>query len=446
MKQNRRTFLKTATALALALNVNASRAQQNRHTVVIVTLTGGFDHSMLLPIFTKNSTSILSPAVHYANQNTFDFYNTKLINNPRVLSPDHPLIAKYGNLLSFTEGIYMDGQNDHVSALAVLVRCSTSDGPPSFAAMLAELLGAGTQHGCVSFGKAPYHSGNGLSPFAQGISLPSSLSTAQNMISSDFSLDDLSQQDLDDAAREFYHSQAGGLARFNANADQIRGVLKDFRAFSTDITAGTQQKLLEQFTLEPQILAPYLAINHPYGQGRHEPLAAAAKMINTGNVAGCFMIPLGFLEGFNSYDTHNDFSNDEKQQQMLQMDFTALSIFLDQIGPRLQDTTVIVQSEFGRTPLLNAAGGKDHWGFNNAFMVISPLIRPGRFGNVNPLDYAALPLEYNDGSSNPISCRGFYRGFLEMLVERQLTTAPQDKIESLMRQFLRGPVPKGLFS
>jgi uncharacterized protein (DUF1501 family) len=42
----------------------------------------------------------------------------------------------------------------------------------------------------------------------------------------------------------------------------------------------------------------------------------------------------------------------------------------------VDDTLVLVVSEMGRSPLLNALGGKDHWPFTSS-MLIGPNVRPG---------------------------------------------------------------------
>ena len=438
--------LNTSSWLGARAAAAASPLSGARHNVVFVTCTGGIDHSMILPVFKGGTDHTLSPAVDFASRKTFPFYNTELFLNPSVLYPEHPMIAQYGHLLSFIDGIFMDGQNDHAAALAVMVRGRLAEGVASFAAVLGELLGQETKHALVTFGRAPYHSGVGLSPRAGGIALPKSLSTLQEMVAGDFVLDGLTQDDLDTLSVDFLKSPEGEVLKYHVSENRVRGLLRDFREFSSKADPTVKKQLLSEFSLDPNLFAPYLEITHEYGRDRHEPFALTAQMIKQGNTAACYVIPLGMLEGFNSYDTHNNFSNDVKQQAMLKMDLTALSIFLGQLGEHLNHTTVIVQSEFGRTPKLNAAGGKDHWGFNNMFLMISPLFRPGRFSLADPNDYGPLGCAYSDGSQAPLTCRGFYRGFIEMLLERQLVTATPQQIDVVLRQSFAGPKPVGLFS
>jgi uncharacterized protein (DUF1501 family) len=75
------------------------------------------------------------------------------------------------------------------------------------------------------------------------------------------------------------------------------------------------------------------------------------------------------------WDTHED--NDDQQSPLWEGLFDGLSelmILLDgtpgKTAPSLADETmVIVLSEMGRTPQLNAADGKDHWPYTSVLMV-----------------------------------------------------------------------------
>jgi hypothetical protein len=76
-----------------------------------------------------------------------------------------------------------------------------------------------------------------------------------------------------------------------------------------------------------------------------------------------------------SFDTHDANALQVPQHEML---FTGLKLLVDALadkpgkagGPTLLDETVIaVVSEMGRTPLLNATGGKDHWPVTSALLL-----------------------------------------------------------------------------
>lgn len=85
---------------------------------------------------------------------------------------------------------------------------------------------------------------------------------------------------------------------------------------------------------------------------------------------------------YNSWDTH--VSNDIYQSQNFQMLFTGLGELMDLLASvpgetastLAEETVVIVLSEMGRTPQLNAGQGKDHWPYTSAM-----LVGPGITGN-----------------------------------------------------------------
>jgi len=97
-----------------------------------------------------------------------------------------------------------------------------------------------------------------------------------------------------------------------------------------------------------------------------------------------------------SLDTHE--SNwDTDQPMLLQRAFVALRGLLDDLrstDPSLTNTTVVVHSEFGRTPKFNGRGGRDHW-FANSFAVFGGGLRRGVFGATQPetLGLAKVDLE-----------------------------------------------------
>ncbi len=64
---------------------------------------------------------------------------------------------------------------------------------------------------------------------------------------------------------------------------------------------------------------------------------------------------------FGSWDTHAfHYNGIETQMPMFDIAFAGLVSDLDQRG-MLDSTLIVVNSEFGRTPKINAGGGRDHW-------------------------------------------------------------------------------------
>src|SRR5262249_50272224 len=65
-----------------------------------------------------------------------------------------------------------------------------------------------------------------------------------------------------------------------------------------------------------------------------------------------------------SWDTHNR-QHPRMREHLLPAFDKAVSAFLDELTERglLDETLVTWWGEFGRTPKINGAGGRDHWGF-----------------------------------------------------------------------------------
>jgi len=88
------------------------------------------------------------------------------------------------------------------------------------------------------------------------------------------------------------------------------------------------------------------------------------------------------IERFGGFDTHGD---NTQQNQSFQNVFSFLDGFLvalaaeagaGQAASLLDQTTVVVCSEFGRTPLLNVDGGKDHHPWDS-YLVVGKRVRGG---------------------------------------------------------------------
>lgn len=79
-----------------------------------------------------------------------------------------------------------------------------------------------------------------------------------------------------------------------------------------------------------------------------------------------------------SWDTHTDQHRRMKDHLLPAFD-RGLSALLDDLGERglLDETLVTWYGEFGRTPKVNSAGGRDHWGFCQSIGMAGGGTRPG---------------------------------------------------------------------
>ncbi len=83
------------------------------------------------------------------------------------------------------------------------------------------------------------------------------------------------------------------------------------------------------------------------------------------------------------WDTHA--SNDERQSRLFEELFSDLSHLMGELasepapngGTLAEITTVVVMSEMGRTPTMNASGGKDHWPYTSV-IYIGPAVQGER--------------------------------------------------------------------
>ncbi|MEY4066431.1 MAG: hypothetical protein RIR26_2639 [Pseudomonadota bacterium] len=450
-KLSRRSFFHVAGAAALSAALSRSIVGRDlfsrpKHNFVIITLQGGVDHSQFLPVF--NSANELSTNIHFPTSEIFEAHGIRLLNVPKVLTPSSTLISNFGNRLAFLSGLQMDGQNAHNAALAVLMRGSTENSALSFASVLGELTGHGTKYGVVSFGVQPFRNSVGLSEMGTGTTLPQKLSSLGEQLRFPDSFDGMTGEEYIDAITSFSRKYNTDSDLNHLTRNPPPGTdLHTFRTVLRDPSSAERKTFINQLSLNADYWAPYEGLAGPYGNDRHEQLAMAAKLLNEGSTASTFVINIGRTEGFYSYDTHNAYSgnNDLRQQEKLDRDLRAIEVFLTQIEQHLDSTTIVIGSEFGRPPQLNPTGGRDHWGANNCLIALSPFIRPGVHGSVDPETYAGNSISLSDGSTDAFRCRSIYRGIVESIFQNGLVTCSDEMANKIYRQFLPGPRPVGVF-
>jgi len=99
-----------------------------------------------------------------------------------------------------------------------------------------------------------------------------------------------------------------------------------------------------------------------------------------------------------NWDTHAN--NDGLQSPMWENLFDGLSNLMELLASTpgesaasmAEETTVVVLSEMGRTPLLNPTLGKDHWPHTSA-MIIGPTVHGGRVIGGFDENYYGLPID-----------------------------------------------------
>ncbi len=146
--------------------------------------------------------------------------------------------------------------------------------------------------------------------------------------------------------------------------------LDGFRAKAFDLlTAPATQKAF-RLDREP------LPLREAYGRNVYgQSVLLARRLIEAGTRVAC----VSWAPDANAtWDTHGDNFKKLKGELLPQMD-AAVSSLLTDLAERgmLERTLVVVMGEFGRTPKVNAAAGRDHWNFCYSLMLAGGGIKGG---------------------------------------------------------------------
>jgi uncharacterized protein (DUF1501 family) len=123
-----------------------------------------------------------------------------------------------------------------------------------------------------------------------------------------------------------------------------------------------------------------LALREQYG---HNTLGQSCLLARRLVEAGVKLVTV--CSGFNgktpqdAWDTHSDNFRKLKQKLLPPLD-CALAALLDDLGQRglSQRTLLVVMGEFGRTPQINKAAGRDHWQHCYSVLLAGGSVKPGR--------------------------------------------------------------------
>lgn len=119
----------------------------------------------------------------------------------------------------------------------------------------------------------------------------------------------------------------------------------------------------------------------PFGRG----CLAARRLVGVG--VRCVEVTLS------GWDTHaNNFSGQAEQTAILDPALSALLEDLER-DDRLQRTLVVCLGEFGRTPKINRAGGRDHWPHGFSALIAGGRVRRGYVRGATDPAGARVPLD-----------------------------------------------------
>ncbi|SMF55510.1 DUF1501 domain-containing protein [Pseudobacteriovorax antillogorgiicola] len=123
--------------------------------------------------------------------------------------------------------------------------------------------------------------------------------------------------------------------------------------------------------------------------GQSDPFALALKMLKN-DLVSCVNLGIG------GFDTH---ANQERSMQPIVERFDyLLSTFMTELrsAGQLDNTLIVVYSDFGRTPKVNTRNGRDHWPFGGALM-LGGGINGGRAVGVTDDDLRAVNVNTTTG-------------------------------------------------
>ncbi|MGB5219544.1 MAG: DUF1501 domain-containing protein, partial [Polyangiales bacterium] len=98
------------------------------------------------------------------------------------------------------------------------------------------------------------------------------------------------------------------------------------------------------------------------------------------------------------FDTHRGEWATDQPLRLVEA-FEAIGAMLTHLrddDPSFERTTVLVYSEFARTPKINGDGGRDHW-FADTVMVFGSTLKKGVFGASNEQDLGLLAVDPTTG-------------------------------------------------
>jgi len=146
--------------------------------------------------------------------------------------------------------------------------------------------------------------------------------------------------------------------------------MNGFQAKAFDLLTSPASQKAFQLDREP------LAVREAYGRNVYgQSVLLARRLIEAGTRVAC----ISWAPDANAtWDTHGDNFNKLKNQLLPQLDRAVGSLVSDLAERgRLEKTLVVVMGEFGRTPKINGARGRDHYNFCYSLLLAGGGIKPG---------------------------------------------------------------------
>jgi len=156
---------------------------------------------------------------------------------------------------------------------------------------------------------------------------------------------------------------ANSLAKWETQVG-VSDRLTSLKASEIKIRAQIQNNIGSQMQLSDGDKAPFintLAASNLTNRNV-DSVALALKLLNN-NLVSCVTL------GFGGFDTH---ANQSRSLEPILKNFDAqLSVFIQGLKAtgNLDNTLIVVHSDFGRTPKVNSSNGRDHWPVGGALLI-----------------------------------------------------------------------------
>jgi uncharacterized protein (DUF1501 family) len=186
-----------------------------------------------------------------------------------------------------------------------------------------------------------------------------------------FALPELSlSADLDPARFDARKQLAAQLGTAGGSPDRTLADMDGFRAKAFDLLASPASHRAFRLDKEPPKTRDSYGRN-VYGQS----VLLARRLIEAGTRVAC----VSWAPDANAtWDTHGNNFKKLKDELLPQLDAAYSALVTDLIDRGLFDRTVIcVMGEFGRSPKINAAAGRDHWNFCYSLLLAGGGIKEG---------------------------------------------------------------------
>lgn len=351
---SRRNFLKVGGLAMGGLSMSqllqaeaANRIGRSNKAVIMVYLPGGPPHQDMYDLKTDAPVEI---------RGAFRPIGT---NVPGIQVCEHlPLLAKMADKLAIIRSM-VGAKDRHESFQCMTGRLNERNPPggwPEFGSVISRLQGAPnpTLSSYVNLSPRMRHS-----PYNFGKSSFLGVSHTPFMPMGDVKADMVLEGCTTDRLADRRTLLAGidGLRRDVDSSGLMEG-LDAFQTQAFDIL--TSDKLLNALDLS----AEDPRLRERYGKGTDKEQGDAAPRLNEQFLLARRLVEAGVRVvtlSYSFWDWHgNTFKTAKQNLPDFDQALSALIADLDERG-MLEDTTVIAWGEFGRTPKINAQGGRDHW-------------------------------------------------------------------------------------